>query len=184
MTDDYALRFPIGKVGDQQFTGMEPYDEKIKIKALREFQALPSLLEESVLNLDASQLQVPYREEGWTIQQVVHHVADSHMNANVRIKLALTEDNPIIKPYDQAEWAKLEDTRLVAINVSITLLHALHERLFVLLESLTPEQWERTIFHPAQNKQVTIWQTLAVYVWHGKHHVAHITGLRNRMNWN
>lgn len=184
MTDVYELQYPIGKLGDQKFTGTEAFDEKLKRAALQEFKLLPLLLEDSVLNLDAAQLQVPYREEGWTIQQVVHHVADSHMNAYIRIKLGLTEDNPVIKPYQEGEWAKLPDTERVPINVSTTLLHAMHERMFVLLESLSPEQWERTVFHPVQNKAITLWQILALYVWHGKHHVAHITSLRKRKNWN
>lgn len=184
MTDDYSLRYPIGKAGDQKFTGSEAFDEKLKIQALRDLKMLPTLIENSVLNLDAPQLQVPYREDGWTIQQVVHHVADSHMNAYMRFKLGLTEDNPVIKPYMEGEWAKLEDTVRLPINVSLTLLHALHERLFVLLDSLTQEQWERTIFHPASNKTISLWQLLALYAWHGKHHLAHITGLRKKMNWN
>lgn len=184
MTDDYALRYPIGKVGDQSFTGKEDFDEKLKIRALREFKLLPLLVEEALLNLDESQLQVPYRDGGWTIQQVVHHISDSHMNAYIRFKLALTEDNPAVKPYEEAKWADLQDTKRVPINVSTTLLHALHERMFVLLESLTPDQWHRTFFHPVQNKSVSLWQTLATYVWHGKHHLGHITSLRKRMDWN
>lgn len=184
MNDDYTLRYPLGKVSDQRFTGKEDFDEKVKIHALRELKLLPLLVEESLLNLDAGQLQVPYREGGWTIQQVVHHIVDSHMNAYIRFKLALTEDNPVIKAYEEAAWANLPDTQRVPINVSTTLLHALHERMFVLLESLTPEQWQRTFFHPVQNKSVTLWQTLATYVWHGKHHLAHITTLRKRMDWN
>lgn len=181
-TDD--LRYPIGTLDQQRFTGNEPFDEQLKKAALQEIKFLPSLVENAVLNLDAAQLQVPYRDGGWTIQQVVHHIPDSHMNAYLRIKTGLTEDTPVIKPYDEKEWARLPDTEAVPINISITLLHALHARLYALLNALSREQWERTIFHPALNRRLTIWQLLALYSWHGKHHLAHITSLRERSGWN
>lgn len=116
MVDDYALRYPIGKTADQKFTGKEPFDERLLRLGLSDIKILPSLIENSVLNLDAAQLEVPYRDGGWTIQQVVHHVADSHMNAYIRFKLGLTEEVPTIKGYEEAQWAMLPDTALVPIN--------------------------------------------------------------------
>lgn len=183
MSDEITLRYPIGKAADQPFTGKEPYAETIKHVHLREIKLLPSLLENAVLNLDEAQLHVPYRPGGWTIQQVVHHVADSHMQAYARFKLGLTEDNPTIKPYNEAAWAMLSDTQHVPVNVSLTLLHALHTRLYDLLNYMETRDWEKTIFHPQQQRTVSLWNMLAIYSWHGKHHVAHITSLRERMGW-
>jgi hypothetical protein len=183
MTDDTLLRYPIGKLEEQPFTGEEPYDETLKKKHVREIGFLPTLLENTVQNLDAAQLQQPYRPGGWTIQQVVHHVPDSHMNAYIRFKLALTENVPTIKPYDEAAWAGLSDTHRVPINISLTLLHALHARWVELMTNLSEQDWQKTIFHPEHQKEINLWNLLASYSWHGKHHVAHITSLRERMGW-
>lgn len=171
------LRYPIGKFTPQ------PFSEKQKQSWLNDIKFLPGLLENSILNLDAEQMQTPYREGGWTIIQVVHHFADSHMNAMMRFKLALTEDNPTIKTYEEQLWAELDDYRNVPVNVSITLLHALHLRLHALLKDLPDEMWNRTLFHPVHSKEITLWHLLGMYSWHGLHHVAHITSLRERMNW-
>lgn len=171
-------RYPIGKYEPQPFSATLLEERLIEIKFL------PQLLENAILNLDEAQLNTPYREGGWTLKQVVHHVADSHMNAYTRFKLGLTEDNPTIKPYDEEAWAKLPDVEIVPINVSLTLLHALHNRLYHTLKALTEEQWlERTIFHPASKLTITLWDLLGMYVWHGQHHVAHITTLRENRNW-
>ena len=183
MSNDPDLRFPIGKVADQPYAGEAEYSARIKEVYLREIQTLPQFLEYSIVNLDADQLNTPYRPGGWTVQQVVHHVPDSHMNAYIRCKLALTEDNPTIKTYDEAAWAELSDTRNVPINVSLTLLHALHIRWYDLLNNLQEEDWKRTVFHPEHKKNLSLWYMLKMYAWHGKHHVAHITSLRNRMGW-
>lgn len=183
MTDDTILRYPIGKLDDQQFTGRESFDEKIKNFHLREIGFLPTLLENAVQNLDAEQLQVPYRPGGWTIQQVVHHVPDSHINAYMRFKLALTEDMPTIKPYDEAAWSNLSDTHNVPINISLTLLHALHVRWVELMKNMSEQDWQRIIIHPEHSKMPSLWNLLASYSWHGRHHVAHITSLRERMGW-
>src|SRR5687768_10637681 len=123
MPEQVNLRYPIGKVEDQPFDDKALYSEKIKEEHLLDIQNCPGLLEHAVLNLDEHQLNTPYREGGWTIKEVVHHVADSHMNAFIRFKLALTENNPVIKPYDEAAWANLSDTQSLPINVSLTLLH-------------------------------------------------------------
>ena len=171
------LRYPIGKYAPQPFSA-----EQLS-KWIIDIRYLPNHLENAVLNLDEHQLETPYRPEGWTVKQLVHHVADSHMNAYIRFKLGLTEINPVIKPYDEAEWAKLNDTKNLPINISITLLFALHARWVEVLEKIKEEEWNRTVFHPEQNKEITLWHLLGMYAWHSLHHTAHITALRQRMNW-
>lgn len=171
------LKFPIGKVQPTDFS------EKEKEERLADILFLPRMLEYAVLNLNEDQLHVPYREGGWTITQVVHHVADSHMNAFIRFKLAMTEDNPTIKPYIQNKWGETPDVLTVPVNISITLLHSLHHRWYALLKSMQPEDWNRTLYHPEQKRNITLWEMLLIYAWHGKHHAAHITGLRERMGW-
>ncbi len=140
-------------------------------------------MENAILNLDEQQLNIPYRDGGWTVKQVVHHVADSHMNAYVRFKLALTEDNPTIKPYEEALWAELSDTKNLPVNISLTLLHALHARWVELMKNMTEEEWNRTIFHPEQKRKIKLWDMAGTYAWHGKHHAAHITSLRDKNGW-
>ena len=137
----------------------------------------------AVAGLTPDQVNTPYRPEGWTARQVVHHVPDSHLNAYTRLKLALTEDEPTIKPYDEVRWAELNDTRTVSLEVSLTLLEMLHERWVALLRSLTPEEYRRTFRHPESGRVFTLEETLAEYAWHGRHHVAHITTLRQRQGW-
>jgi hypothetical protein len=183
MNDDNHLRYPIGRQEDQPYYNEENFSEKIRDTFLREIKILPSLLEHAIINLDADQLNTPYRPGGWTVQQVVHHVPDSHMHAYIRFKLALTENNPTIKPYDEAAWALLNDSFSVPVNISLTLLHALHARWFNLLQGLQEADWKRTIYHPGHKRAFTLWSLLASYAWHGKHHVAHITSLRERMDW-
>lgn len=171
------LRYPIGKYEPQ------PYSEKLKQEWLTDIRFLPQHLENAVLNLDEAQLDTPYRPGGWTLRQVVHHVADSHANAYIRFKLGLTENNPTIKPYDEAAWANLKDTALVPVNVSLTLLHALHTRWMEVLKNITTGEWERTVVHPEYGKQMTLWYLLGLYAWHGRHHTAHVISLRERMKW-
>jgi DinB superfamily len=171
------LRYPTGKYESR------PYSQKQKEEWLNDIKFLPQLLENAVINLDESQLQTPYRDGGWTIQQVVHHVADSHMNAYCRFKLGLTEDNPAIRPYNEAAWALLNDTEKIPINISLTLLYALHTRWYSVIADLTIADWERKVFHPEAQKEMTLWYLLGNYAWHGKHHVAHITSLRERNKW-
>jgi len=177
------LKYPIGKVADQQFSDRKEYDAKVKEALLLDIQMCPSLLENAILSLDEPQLNVPYREGGWTSKQVIHHVADSHMNAYIRFKLGLTEDNPTIKPYEEAAWAELSDTKNLPVNISLTLLHALHTRWVELLKNMSEEDWQRTVFHPEQKRNISLWDLLKIYAWHGKHHAAHITALRERMGW-
>jgi len=116
-------------------------------------------------------------------RQVVHHIADSHMNAYIRFKLGLTEDNPTIKPYDENAWSKLDDIDTVPVEVSVNLVRALHQRWYATMKNLTEEQFERTVLHPDHGKKLSLWYLLGLYAWHGKHHVAHITSLRERNNW-
>lgn len=172
------LKYPIGHAKDVE------YSEEQKRRWLDDIKFLPQLLENAVLNLDEAQLQTPYRDGGWTVQQVVHHVADSHINAYCRVKLGLTEDNPTIKPYEEQFWAELSDTKNLPINISLTLLHALHARFYEVLRNIKDDEWTRTVFHPGSKKQMSLWQLLGSYSWHGRHHVAHITSLRDRMKWN
>ena len=137
----------------------------------------------AVQGLSTPQLDTPYRPEGWTVRQVVHHVPDSHMNAYIRFKLALTEPEPKIRPYKEAEWAKLPDTAVTPIEVSLQLLAALHSRWVDLLQNMQPSDFERTLYHPERGV-VTLEHMLAMYAWHSGHHLAHINTLRERMNWN
>lgn len=182
MSQDTDLRYPIGKAAEQPLSG-KPYDEEIRNSLLYDIKACPALLENAIVNLDGHQLNTPYREGGWTVKQVVHHVADSHINAYVRFKLALTENNPVIKPYEEAAWANLSDTQNLPVNISLTLLHSLHLRWVELLKNMSEEEWQRTIFHPEQNRTIALWSLLASYAWHGRHHIAHITHLRDRLGW-
>ncbi len=171
-------KYPIGKYEPKE------YSTEQKEIWLTDIEFLPVELETAILNLDENQLSTPYREGGWNLVQVVHHVADSHMNAFIRFKLGLTEDNPTIKPYIEAAWAELEDVKSLPINISLTILHALHKRWVVLLKSITDEQWNRTFEHPQYKQQMTLWYVLGLYAWHGKHHTAHIKTLREIKQWN
>jgi len=137
----------------------------------------------NIHGLDAAQMATPYRDGGWTVTQVVHHLPESHMQAYARTKLALTETNPTIKPYDEAKWAVLPDVEKTPVDVSLALLEALHSRWVTLLRSLTPEQLQRGFFHPEHGRIISLERLLVLYAWHGRHHVAHITGLRERKGW-
>ena len=172
------LKYPIG-----QFKKPVSHDASMHLEWLSALEALPSWLDACIENLDASQLDTPYRESGWTLAQVIHHVADSHMNAFIRLKLALTEQDPIIRPYNEAEWALTPEYTNVPVNVSITLLHALHRRWIALLNGMKPADWDRCYFHPEQDRYVPLWEQTAMYAWHSRHHMEHIRGLRQRMGW-
>ena len=140
-------------------------------------------MREAIRGLNEKQLDTPYRDGGWTVRQVVHHVPDSHLNAYTRVKLALTENAPTIKPYDEAAWAALPDSRSTPIETSLRMLEALHERWTGLLRSMKPEDFQRRFTHPEHGKTFTLDWLVAMYAWHGRHHVAHITSLRERMGW-
>ncbi len=170
-------RYPVGKYETK------PYSEAQKKEWINEIRFLPQSLENALLNLDEAQLLTPYRDGGWTVQQLVHHVADSHMNAYCRFKLGLTEENPTIRPYEEKLWAELPDTHLLPVNISVTLLHALHTRWTTILENITADQWNRTVVHPEGNRQMTLWFLMGMYAWHSRHHLAHITTLREQKEW-
>jgi hypothetical protein len=171
------LRYPIGQYEPQ------PYSDTLKEQWLADIKFLPNAIENAVNNLDEQQLQTAYREGGWTVHQLVHHVADSHINAYVRFKLGYTEDNPTIRTYEEKLWATTTDVRDLPINISITLLYALHQRWYEFLRHFNEEDWNKTVYHPQHKKEFTLWVLLGMYAWHSRHHVAHINGLRERMNW-
>jgi len=171
------LRYPVGR-----YTLPEEVSAEQRREWLGQVAEAPARLREAVRGLSDEQLDTPYREGGWTVRQVVHHVPDSHMNAVIRFKLGLTEDTPTIKTYEESEWAKLPDVRVTPVETSLALLDALHDRAMRLLEALDESQWQRTFRHPELGV-MRLDQTLGMYAWHGRHHVAHITGLRERMGW-
>ena len=174
MTD---LRYPIGK-----FNYEGPPSEGQRKKLIDDIAHAPAALRAAVRGLSPQQIDTPYRDGGWTVRQVAHHVPDSHMNAYIRFKLALTENEPIIKPYMEDRWANLSDTQATPLDVSLSLLDALHDRWVRLLGSLQPGDWKRTFRHPEMGV-MPLEKSLALYAWHGRHHVAHITELRKRMGW-
>jgi uncharacterized damage-inducible protein DinB len=171
------LRYPIGK-----FEYKGPHGSEERDRLIGEIEQAPEKLREAICGLNAAQLDTEYRPGGWTVRQVVHHLPDSHMNAYIRFKLALAETEPVIKPYDEARWAKLADSTKTPIEVSLSLLESLHRRWVILLRSLQPAQFDLKFIHPERGP-MSLDQTLALYAWHGKHHVAHITALRDRMCW-
>jgi hypothetical protein len=170
-------RYPIGK-----FDGRAPATDAERQRCLNDIEETPAKLRAAVKGLSEQQLSTPYREGGWTVRQVVHHLPDSHLNSYVRFKLALTEQEPTIKPYDEDRWAKLEDSKITPIEVSLTLLDSLHRRWVDLLRSFKPGDWKKTLRHPELGV-LSLDHLLAMYAWHGKHHVRHITALRERMGW-
>ncbi len=174
MTD---LQYPIGKFAlPQEFSDKE---RQIYIKQIEE---APAKLRAAVAGLGEQQVDTPYRDGGWTVRQVVHHLADSHMNAFIRFKLALTEEQPAIKTYDQKRWAELADAKALPVEPSVALFESLHKRFVALLKSMSAADFARTMNHPEQGI-VNLDRYLSLYAWHGRHHVAHITSLRERMGW-
>jgi hypothetical protein len=171
------LRYPIGAFQEPKQFSAE--DRKRSIAIIEE---TPAKMRAALRGLNERQLDTPYRPGGWTVRQVVHHVPDSHLNAYIRFKLALTEETPTIKPYDEQSWANLEDSRSTPIETSLTLLESLHQRMSVLLRSLKAEDFGRKLNHPERGP-MSVDSVLALYAWHGPHHVAHITELRKREGW-
>jgi DinB family protein len=169
------LRYPVGKFEWQGDIQLGQWVDDIA--------AAPAQLRAAVSGLSAEQIDTPYRPGGWTVRQVVHHLPDSHMNSYIRFRLALTELEPIVKPYDQECWADLYDSRAAPMEPSLSLLESLHERWVLLLRSLTPADWKRTFRHPELGI-VSLERNAGSYAWHGRHHIAHITSLRQRMGWN
>ena len=177
MTDLDDLRYPIGR-----FSPPASSVADIRAAQIQTLRLLPERLAAAVAGLDDAQLDTPYRDGGWTVRQLVHHVADSHANSYVRFKLALTEDWPIIKPYDEAAWAGLADSHSLPVDISLTFLGALHARWVALLESMREEDFEKGYNHPENGRQ-SLAVALALYDWHSRHHTAHITRSRARQGW-
>jgi uncharacterized damage-inducible protein DinB len=170
-------RYPVGR-----FTPVAAPTDEDRRRWIDEIRAAPRALRDAVAGLEDPQLDTPYREGGWTVRQVVHHVPDSHLNAYVRFRLALTESEPTIRPYDEKRWAELDDARGAPVEISLRLLEALHERWTRLLDSLDADDWSRTLRHP-ENGLLDLDRMLQLYAWHGRHHVAHVTALRAREGW-
>jgi hypothetical protein len=174
MTDP---RYPIGKP-----TQLGPFTAADRDALIEKLEKAPLLLRESVEGLNDEQLNTPYRDGGWSVRQVIHHVADSHMNAYLRFKFALTEDNPMVKGYDENAWAALDDAATMPVSISLQLIDAIHARLVVLLRSLDPADFARPFVHSASGPHDIDW-LLGIYSWHGEHHAAHVTALRAAKGW-
>ena len=170
-------RYPIGK-----FTYNNPPTANERQKLIADIEQTPKALRAAIAGLTRQQMETPYRDGGWTVRQVVHHVPESHMNAYIRFKLALTEEEPTIKPYREDRWAQLDDVNTTPPEVSLALLDNLHDRWVRVLHAIKAEEWKRTFRHPELGV-VPLEKNLALYSWHGRHHVAHITELRKRMGW-
>ena len=171
------LSYPIGR-----FSPETKLSDSKRGQLIEEIAAAPAALRDAVNGLSVEQIDTPYRPGGWTVRQVAHHIPDSHMNAYIRFRLALTENQPTIKPYVQQLWAELPDAKTADIEMSLTLLDGLHKRWVSLLKNMKPEDFKGTFRHPESGIQ-SLERTLQMYAWHGKHHVAHITSLRKRMGW-
>lgn len=172
------LKYPIGK-----FTAPKIVTEEQKKEWIAVLEHFPTRLENLVKDLSQEQLDTPYREGGWTVRQVVHHCSDSHHNSYIRFKWALTENNPVIKAYEEKNWAELFDTKSAPIEQSITHLKAVHAKLVYLLKGLTDEQLERCFIHPADSSKVVLKNNIGIYAWHSNHHYAHIENLLIRKGW-
>jgi hypothetical protein len=175
MTD---LQYPLGRYAPPTEISAPQREEWIA-----QLVDAPAQLRAAIHGLSETQFDTPYRPGGWTVRQVAHHVPDSHLNAYIRFKLALTEENPTIKPYQEALWAEMADTAGTQVGVSLMMLEALHRRWVVLLRAMNEGDWSRTFFHPESKKSLRLDWVLGMYAWHGRHHVAHITSLRERNGW-
>ncbi len=180
MTDENLerLRYPIGKFNCPDAINQEQLSDWIAV-----LENFPTKLTNLVSNLNNEQLDTPYRPEGWTVRQVVHHVADSHHHSYIRFKWALTEDKPVIKYYYEHLWAELDDIKNAPIQISLNHLSAVHAKLVNLLKSMNNEQFDRTFIHPEHNEEISLRENVGKYAWHSNHHYAHIAGLIERNNW-
>lgn len=172
------LKYPIGT-----FDALDPQWNLTAVNSITYLAKYPQLLWETIANLTDDQMETPYRTGGWTVTQLIHHITDSHMNAYIRFKLSLTETNPTIKPYEEAEWAKLPDYNLEMIPVSISLIKALHTKWANLMDAMTESNWDRRYVHPVDGRYVDLVTACKMYHWHSAHHLAHITQLVERENW-
>ena len=171
-------KYPIGKY----FAPEKIKKSEVK-RWIREIDKLPKRLKDAVKNLTEEQLDTPYRDGGWTVRQVIHHLADSHMNSFVRFRLALTEDNPTIKPYSQSKWADMTDSKTAPVKYSLDLLRNLHKRWVMMLKTLDKDQLKRMVHHPEHNTDWKLDWMIGMYAWHCNHHLAHIENLKKKMNW-
>ncbi len=176
MTDD--PRYPVGR-----FIPPPAFDLRSTRAAIAALGDLPDRVTAAVSGLDEAQLDTPYREGGWTVRQVVHHLADSHLNAYLRTRLALTEEAPTVRPYDEKGWAELPDAKSLPVTASLQLLEGLHVRWVALLGAVAEADWQRTMIHPEFKEPIALWWLVAMYDWHGAHHLAHVTRLRAREEW-
>lgn len=175
--DSNDLQFPIGR-----FKPVGPITDDVRTEWIAQLAEMPGQLRHAVDGLNEAQLRTPYREGGWMVRQVVHHLADSQMNGYIRMKLALTEDRPNITPFDQDGWASMVDAIEAPIDISLTLIDALYQRWLLMLRSLSDSDWQRVFHHP-ESGDINVGTALGIYVWHGQHHIAHITHLRQRRGW-
>ena len=163
------LKYPTG-----QFSYQAGYSDAERQRKKEIIRSYPERLANALENITDAQLDTHYRSEGWTLRQVIHHVADSHMNAYIRFKWALSEDQPVIKAYNEKEWAKLPDTQHTPISVSIDILRAVHQRWLILMDHMRDEDWQRAVFHPESKRVIKLEEFLGLYAWHGDHHLGHI----------
>lgn len=172
------LKYPIGK-----FKAPAAYSSEYILDKINEIESFPERLKKETLHLTDEQLNTPYRPSGWTVRQVIHHCAESHMHCFIRIKWALTENNPVIKPYHEVLWSELPDNLHMPIQPTLTLLEGLHSRLVYLMRNLSEADLEKSFIHPENNSEYRIKQLIGTYAWHGNHHLAHITSLKKYKNW-
>lgn len=177
-SDLEKLKYPIGK-----FHIPEEYTSEFILDKIEQIASFPERLKKEVVDFDDEKLDTPYRPEGWTVRQVIHHCAESHMNCYIRLKWALTENNPIIKPYDEKRWSELPDSLNMPIAPTLSLLEGLHFRLAYIMKNLSEADLEKSFVHPESNSEIRLKQIIGLYAWHGNHHLAHITSLKKRKNW-
>ena len=176
--DFEQLRYPIGK-----FIKPTSYSPREIHEWILILEELPKKLQQAVAGLNDTQLDTPYREGGWTVRQVVHHVADSHINCYCRIKLTLTEENPAIRPYIEGRWAEMEEAKSAPVDISLNIIESIHKRMVMTLRNVTIEDLDRLYYHPENKLTNPLKVLIALYAWHSLHHTAHITELRKRMGW-
>lgn len=177
-SDLEKLKYPIGK-----FHTPEEYTSEFILDKIEQIASFPERLKKEVVDFNDEKLDTPYRPEGWTVRQVIHHCAESHMNCYIRLKWALTENNPIIKPYDEKRWSELPDSLNMPIAPTLSLLEGLHFRLAYIMKNLSESDLEKSFVHPESNSEIRLKQIIGLYAWHGNHHLAHITSLKKRKNW-
>lgn len=173
-----TLKYPVG-----QYKTPQPITTELLHSWIKTIQDFPTALKQAIENLDSTQLDTPYREGGWTIRQLIHHLADSHLNSYIRFKLGITEDEPNIKPYQEAKWAEIEEAKTLSVVPSLSILEGLHTRWVATLQQFTPEDWKRKLIHPEYEQPLTLDELLGLYDWHCRHHLTHITNLRARKQW-